>query len=87
MVADILADCIECGGRVEMRPRPDCRWQIASGEVLPFPADHPVPSCVDCGEYYLDEPMERALDAAVRATRPDAAVASDGRDAAEGGTR
>lgn len=55
--------CHECGGRVDLRARPDLTREVLRGVHLPFPADVPVPSCDTCGEYYLDQELSEALDA------------------------
>lgn len=47
--------CAECGTLVHRaHPRPDATWLVRPGVSLPLPDDVLVPTCGNCGEWFVD---------------------------------
>lgn len=59
--------CVECGGEVRDRIGTGSTREISGGRVVEVPATYPLPTCDQCGEYYLTEAMSEELDALLEA--------------------
>lgn len=57
--------CIDCGWPTTRRPRPDATWSLTDFLTVPLPDDIPVISCDACGEYYVDDACEKAIEEAL----------------------
>lgn len=68
MISERSAKCVDCGGELEFKPRPDTTREWKRGIIVSLPDDQPVWSCKNCREIFLDAADGIRLDEAISKT-------------------
>lgn len=57
--------CMECGGKVELVAKPGRERVLEHGITLEIPASIPLPTCVKCDTFYVNEHLGKRIDAII----------------------
>lgn len=54
--------CTECGkGRLKPKACPDRSFTYQKGTILPFPSNLEVPTCSNCGAWFVDKTLRNEV--------------------------